>query len=98
MDDMLEWGRNVLANVECVFHQNRLTHLPIETRGCAAVWDEGRQHLTLHIGNQVPHPFRTQVAARMRLSESQVTVASPDVGGGFGQKIALYREELTVRR
>ena len=32
----------------------------------------------------------------MRLSESQVTVVSPDVGGGFGQKIALYREELTV--
>ncbi len=82
--------------VECAFHQSRLTHLPIETRGCAAVWDEGRQHLTLHIGNQVPHPLRTQVAARMRLSESQVTVVSPDVGGGFGQKIALYREELTV--
>jgi aerobic carbon-monoxide dehydrogenase large subunit len=82
--------------VECAFHQSRLTHLPIETRGCAAVWDEGRQHLTLHIGNQVPHPLRSQVAARLRLSESQVTVASPDVGGGFGQKIALYREELTV--
>jgi len=82
--------------VECAFHQSRLTHLPIETRGCAAVWDEGRQHLTLYIGNQVPHPLRTQIASRMRLSESQVTVVSPDVGGGFGQKIALYREELTV--
>ena len=82
--------------VECEFHQSRLTHLPIETRGLAAVWDEGRQHLTVHIGNQVPHPLRSQVAARMRLSESQVTVVSPDVGGGFGQKIALYREELTV--
>ena len=33
---------------------------------------------------------------RLRLKESQVTVISPDVGGGFGQKIALYREELTV--
>jgi carbon-monoxide dehydrogenase large subunit len=82
--------------VECEFHQNRLTHLPIETRGLAAVWDEGRQHLTVHIGNQVPHPYRSQLAARMRLSESQVTIVSPDVGGGFGQKIALYREELTV--
>jgi carbon-monoxide dehydrogenase large subunit len=50
----------------------------------------------VHIGNQVPHPFRSQLAARMRLSESQVTIVSPDVGGGFGQKIALYREELTV--
>jgi carbon-monoxide dehydrogenase large subunit len=82
--------------VECEFHQNRLTHLPIETRGLAAVWDEGRQHLTVHIGNQVPHPYRSALAARMRLSESQVTIVSPDVGGGFGQKIALYREELTV--
>lgn len=82
--------------VACAFHQNRMTHLPIETRGCIAAWDEGRQHLTLHIGNQVPHPLRSQVAARLRLSESQVTVVSPDVGGGFGQKIALYREELAV--
>lgn len=82
--------------VESTFSQHRQTHLPIETRGCAAVWDEGRQHLTLHIGAQAPHPLRTQVAARMRLSESQVTISSLDVGGGFGQKIVLYREELTV--
>jgi aerobic carbon-monoxide dehydrogenase large subunit len=82
--------------VEAEFHQQRQTHAPIETRGCCAVWDEGRQHLTMHIGNQVPHPYRTQLARRLRLSESQVTVISPDIGGGFGQKIALYREELTV--
>ena len=50
----------------------------------------------MHIGNQVPHPYRTQLARRLRLSESQVTVQCPDIGGGFGQKIALYREELTV--
>jgi carbon-monoxide dehydrogenase large subunit len=94
--DMAARKREAHRVVECAFHQNRLTHVPIETRGCAAVWDEWRQHLTLHIGNQVPHPLRSQLAARMRLSESQVTVLSPDVGGGFGQKIALYREELTV--
>ncbi len=82
--------------VEACFAQARQTHLPIEARGCAAVWDQGRQHLTVHIGSQVPHPLRTQLAGRLRLKESQVTVISPDVGGGFGQKIALYREELTV--
>jgi aerobic carbon-monoxide dehydrogenase large subunit len=70
--------------------------VPIETRGCAALWDAGRDHLTFHVGTQVPHPLRTQLAARLKLSESQVTVISPDVGGSFGQKIALYREELTV--
>ena len=82
--------------VESSFSQHRQTHLPIETRGCIAVWDEGRQHLTFHVGTQVPHPYRTTLASRLRLSESQVSVISPDVGGGFGQKIALYREELTV--
>lgn len=82
--------------VEATFQQQRQTHVPIETRGCAAVWDAGRDHLTFHIGTQVPHPLRTQLAQRLRLSESQVTVISPDVGGAFGQKIALYREELTV--
>lgn len=88
------------AEVEIVvtaeFRQPRQTHAPIETRGCCAVWDGGRRHLTMHIGNQVPHPFRTQLARRLRLSESQVTVVCPDIGGAFGQKIALYREELTV--
>jgi aerobic carbon-monoxide dehydrogenase large subunit len=82
--------------VESTFSQHRQTHLPIETRGCIAVWDEGRQHLTFHVGTQVPHPYRTTLAGRLKLSESQVTIASPDVGGGFGQKIALYREELCV--
>ncbi|MEA3126792.1 MAG: aerobic carbon-monoxide dehydrogenase large subunit [Caballeronia sp.] len=82
--------------VEATFHQQRQTHVPIETRGCAALWDAGRDHLTFHVGTQVPHPLRTQLAQRLRLSESQVTVISPDVGGSFGQKIALYREELTV--
>ena len=82
--------------IESRFSQHRQTHAPIETRGCIALWDAGREHLTFHVGCQVPHPYRTQLASRMRLTENQVTVISPDVGGGFGQKIALYREELTV--
>ncbi|MCF8167895.1 MAG: molybdopterin-dependent oxidoreductase, partial [Rhodoferax sp.] len=82
--------------VESSFSQHRQTHLPIETRGCIALWDAGRAHLTFHVGTQVPHPYRTTLASRLRLSESQVTVISQDVGGGFGQKIAVYREELTV--
>jgi carbon-monoxide dehydrogenase large subunit len=82
--------------VVSTFSQHRQTHLPIETRGCIADWDSGREHLTFHVGSQVPHPLRTTLASRLQLAESQVTVISPDVGGGFGQKIALYREELTV--
>ena len=82
--------------VEARFVQHRQTHVPMEPRGCCAIWDAGREHLTMHVGTQVPHPYRTNLATRMRLTESQVTVICPDIGGGFGQKIALYREELTV--
>jgi len=82
--------------VESTFSQHRQTHLPIETRGCIADWDVGREHLTFQVGTQAPHPYRSTLAARLRLAESQVTIISPDVGGGFGQKIALYREELAV--
>ncbi len=80
--------------VEARFEQHRQTHAPMEPRGCCALWDEGQQHLTMHIGNQAPHPYRTAIALRMGLSESQVTVISPDVGGAFGQKIVLQREDL----
>lgn len=82
--------------VEATFSQHRQTHVPMETRGCAAVWDEGRQFLTFYIGTQVPHPMRTTLAGRLGLKETQVNVVCPDIGGAFGQKIALYREELAV--
>jgi carbon-monoxide dehydrogenase large subunit len=82
--------------IQSTFSQHRQTHLPMETRGCIAIWDEGSQHLNFHVGTQAPHPYRTQLANRLSLSESQVTIHSPDIGGAFGQKIVLYREELTV--
>ena len=69
--------------IESSFSMHRQTHLPIETRGCIASWDAGREHLLFQVGTQVPHPYRTTLAGRLRLAESQVTVVSPDVGGGL---------------
>ncbi|MGG5823464.1 xanthine dehydrogenase family protein molybdopterin-binding subunit [Falsiroseomonas sp. HW251] len=80
--------------VEARFGQHRQTHAPLEPRGCLARWDAGREHLTLEVGTQAPHPYRTALAARLGLREWQVTVVSPEMGGGFGQKIVPMREEL----
>jgi aerobic carbon-monoxide dehydrogenase large subunit len=82
--------------VDARFAQHRQTHVPMEPRGCIATWDPGRKHLTVQIGCQGPHPLRSMFAARLRLKEHQVTIDSPDVGGGFGQKIVLLREELAI--
>jgi aerobic carbon-monoxide dehydrogenase large subunit len=78
------------------FHQGRQTHVPMEPRGCLASWQPGDETLTFWHSTQIPHPMRTALAARLGISESGVRVITPDVGGGFGQKIPLYREELTT--
>src|SRR5262249_38933752 len=78
------------------FQQGRQTHAPLEPRGCLASWLPGDDTLTFWHSTQIPHPMRTALAARLGLPESAVRVITPDVGGGFGQKIPLYREELTT--
>jgi len=78
------------------FHQGRQTHVPLEPRGCLASWLAGDETLTFWHSTQIPHPIRSALAARLGISESAVRVITPDVGGGFGQKIPLYREELTT--
>ena len=78
------------------FHQGRQTHAPMEPRGCLASWLPGDETLTFWHSTQIPHPMRSALAARLGIPESAVRVITPDVGGGFGQKIPLYREELTT--
>jgi aerobic carbon-monoxide dehydrogenase large subunit len=78
------------------FHQSRQTHAPMEPRGCLASWLPGDESLTFWHSTQVPHPMRSALAARLGIPESAVRVITPDVGGGFGQKIPLYREELAT--
>jgi carbon-monoxide dehydrogenase large subunit len=82
--------------VEARFHQGRQTHAPLEPRGCLASWLPGDETLTFWHSTQIPHPMRSALAARLGIPESAVRVITPDVGGGFGQKIPLYREELTT--
>src|SRR6185295_204812 len=69
---------------------------PLEPRGCLAHWLPGDDTLTFWHSTQIPHPIRSALAARLGLPESAVRVITPDVGGGFGQKIPLYREELAT--
>ena len=82
--------------VHARFHQGRQTHAPMEPRGCLASWQAGEEMLTFWHSTQIPHPMRSALATRIGIPESSVRVITPDVGGGFGQKIPLYREELTT--
>jgi carbon-monoxide dehydrogenase large subunit len=70
---------------------------PIETRGMVANWDARANHLTMWDTTQAPVFLRNGLAAMLGLSERQVRVIAPFVGGGFGPKIMLfYPEEVVV--
>ena len=70
---------------------------PIETRGIVANWDARANQLTVWDTTQAPVFLRNGLAAMLGLSERQVRVIAPFVGGGFGPKIMLfYPEEVVI--
>jgi len=70
---------------------------PIETRGVVANWDPRANQLTIWDTTQAPVFLRNGLAGMLGLSERQVRVIAPFVGGGFGPKIMLfYPEEVVI--
>jgi CO/xanthine dehydrogenase Mo-binding subunit len=70
---------------------------PIETRGIVANWDARADQLTVWDTTQAPVFLRGGLASMLGLSERQVRVIAPFVGGGFGPKIMLfYPEEVLL--
>jgi carbon-monoxide dehydrogenase large subunit len=69
----------------------------LECRAVVADWDAKGERLTVWDTTQAPIPIRNGLAAMLGLSESQVRVVAPFVGGGFGPKIMMfYPEEVVV--
>ncbi|MFS8979937.1 xanthine dehydrogenase family protein molybdopterin-binding subunit [Cupriavidus necator] len=86
-----------LRRVTRQFAMDRVLASPLETRGCVASADRRSGHLTLYLSTQRPHLVRSFVAEQLtRLSEAELRVIVPDVGGGFGAKSNLYPEEVLL--
>jgi carbon-monoxide dehydrogenase large subunit len=75
-------------------YNQRITPVSMETRGVIGDWVRASGEVTLYTSTQVPHFVRTFVAVINETSESKVRVVTPDVGGGFGCKLNIYREEF----
>jgi len=74
----------------------RHTGVPLEPRSILAEFDPGLRRLTVHQSTQVPHQMRAIYAELLGLSEADIRVVVPDVGGAFGIKLHLYDDEITV--
>ncbi|MGH3154917.1 MAG: xanthine dehydrogenase family protein molybdopterin-binding subunit, partial [Streptosporangiaceae bacterium] len=82
--------------VSATFSSARVAALPLEGRACLAERDDRDDQLVLHVSTQVPHQVRSGVAQALGLPERAVRVIAPDVGGGFGLKCVVGREEVAV--
>jgi carbon-monoxide dehydrogenase large subunit len=79
------------------FRYDRGASAAIENRGVIASWDARQRELTVWDTTQAPLPIRNGLAAMLGLSESQVRVIAPFIGGGFGPKIMMfYPEEVLI--
>ena len=63
---------------------------PLETCGAVADMDKITGQLTMWTTTQAPHAHRTLYALVAGLPEQKIRVISPDIGGGFGNKVPIY--------
>ncbi|MCH1532593.1 MAG: molybdopterin-dependent oxidoreductase, partial [Planktomarina temperata] len=84
----------VIANAEVVAEESMYYHrthpCPLETCGCVASMDKVNGKLTLWGTFQAPHAIRTVVSLISGIEEHNIRVVSPDIGGGFGNKVGAY--------
>ncbi|MFL5269992.1 MAG: xanthine dehydrogenase family protein molybdopterin-binding subunit, partial [Stellaceae bacterium] len=82
--------------VEFTFTSGRQSAVPLETRSAVAAFDAATGRVTLLASTQMPHLLRTSIADTLGIPESELRVVAPEVGGGFGQKMALTPEYVVV--
>ena len=78
----------VKVNLQAVFQ--RCHPAPLETCGCVADFNRATGRLTIYLTSQAPHAHRTLFALVGGIAENNIRVISPDIGGGFGNKVPIY--------
>jgi carbon-monoxide dehydrogenase large subunit len=78
----------VKASVHAI--SQRCHPAPLETCGCVADFNKATGKLTIYLTSQAPHAHRTLFALVGGIPEQNIRVVSPDIGGGFGNKVPIY--------
>jgi carbon-monoxide dehydrogenase large subunit len=78
------------------YRQQRYHAVPMEPRGVLAWFDQQLGEFRVWISTQSPHDVRSVTSRITGVPETQVRVTMGDVGGGFGQKAYLLRDEQVV--
>ena len=82
--------------VDIDIRSRRESAMPLEARGGHAAFDPQQRRVTLNSTTQAPHVIRTAIADLLGISENELHVIAPDVGGAFGQKYSLAIEDVVA--
>ncbi len=89
-----EATHKALADAEVVAEElityQRVHPCPLETCGCVASMDKVNGKLTIWGTFQAPHAVRTVASLITNIPEHNIRIISPDIGGGFGNKVGVY--------
>ena len=88
------------SNSPHVFKESLLVHRggshSIECRGCVARYEDITDELTLWTSHQMPHSLMRTFVEITGLDENKVRIVTPHVGGGFGPKLVVYQEDVSL--
>jgi carbon-monoxide dehydrogenase large subunit len=70
--------------------------VPMEGRGLIASYDKADEQLTIHASTQSPHMLRVLLPVQINVAMEKIRVLADDVGGGFGLKNGVQRDEVAV--
>ena len=76
--------------VSLTTHYPRSHPSPLETCGIVADVNSVTGQATIYMTSQAPHAHRTLFALVAGLPEQNIRIVSPDIGGGFGNKVPIY--------
>jgi len=82
-------GEAEVVAEELITYQ-RVHPCPLETCGCVASMDKVNGKLTIWGTFQAPHAVRTVASLITNIPEHNIRIISPDIGGGFGNKVGVY--------
>jgi aerobic carbon-monoxide dehydrogenase large subunit len=83
--------------IKHTIHQHRYANVPMEGRGGIADYNSATGELTYHTANQAPQVFRMVLSHATRVPVQQLRVINAqDIGGAFGSKAQVYREDLAL--
>ena len=78
------------------FRQCRATNVPMEPRGIVVQFDRWAGDLQIWAATQSVSEWKSSAARLTGVAEPRVRVIAGDVGGGFGQKMMMTRDEAAV--